>query len=96
MLMITENRNESVLVFKLAGMLASDWVVEFDKCWRNATSSFSAAAVTVDLSEVTYVDETGRDLLSEMVKTGAELIARDLLMKSIVEEIRRQASQPVA
>jgi anti-anti-sigma regulatory factor len=92
MLMITEQHNDDALAFKLAGTLAGDWAVEFMQCWRNATRSSRVSTVTVDLTEVTYVDDIGRDLLRSMMMEGAELIARDVMMKSIVEEITNEAS----
>jgi anti-anti-sigma regulatory factor len=89
MLMITEERNGDGLAFKLAGTLAGEWAMEFNRCWRSRTGSSKASRITVDLTEVTYVDEIGKELLGLMVKEGAELIARDILMKSVVEEVAR-------
>lgn len=88
MLMITEHHNANALTFKLAGALAGDWAIEFERCWRSATSSLKASCSRVDLTEVTFVDEIGKDLLGLLMKEGAELIAHDILMKSIVEEVR--------
>src|SRR5262249_8981270 len=36
MLMITEQLNNDVLIFKLAGALAGDWALEFHRCWVTA------------------------------------------------------------
>ena len=90
--MITEQANSDELVFKLAGVLAGDWAVEFERCWREATNRSSALRVSVDLTEVTYVDHTGKELLGLMLKDGVTLVARDILMKSIVEEIANENS----
>lgn len=84
MLMITEERNGDVLIFKLAGALAGDWAIEFKRCWSNATGSAEASHMIVDLAEVTFVDEEGKELLGLMMREGAELIASDILMKSRV------------
>lgn len=92
MLMITEQRNEDVLIFMLAGALAGDWVIEFNRCRRNATDSSNAPRIVVDLTEVTFVDDLGREVLGQMMNEGAELIARDVLMKSIVDEIAMESS----
>jgi anti-anti-sigma regulatory factor len=92
MLMITEQRNVDALIFLLAGVLAGDWAAEFNRCWRNATRASTASRVIVDLTEVTFVDDLGRKALSLVMKEGAELIARDVLMKSIVEEITAESS----
>lgn len=92
MLMITEQHDADTLTFVLAGKLAEAWAVEFRKCWRNAMSSSKAKRIIVDLSEVTFVDEGGKELLSLMTWKGAELIARGVLMKSIVEEVSSRSS----
>jgi hypothetical protein len=87
MLMITEERNSDVLTFKLAGTLAGDWALEFKRCWQIAAHSQEASRIIVELTEVTFVDEEGKDLLSRMIKEGAEVIASDIMVKSIVDEI---------
>ena len=96
MLMITEQRKANTLTFKLAGALAGDWAIEFKRCWRNAVMASSAPHIIVDLSEVTFVDEFGKETLGLMANEGAELIARDVLMKSIVEEIAMESLVPVS
>ena len=92
MLMITEQQNADSLTFKLAGALAGEWSTVLERCWCEATSLSKASCFIVDLTEVTFVDEIGKELLSLMMKQGAELIARDILMKSIVEEITKESS----
>ena len=89
--MITEQRNADVLTFTLAGALAGDWATELDRCWQDATA-LEASHIIVDLTEVTFVDEEGKELLSQMMQAGAELIASDILMRSIVEEIAKETS----
>jgi anti-anti-sigma regulatory factor len=92
MLMITEQLNSDVLIFKLAGALAGDWALEFQRCWMTAADSAGAAKIIVDLSNVTFVDQVGRKLLSLAMKQGTELLASDILIKSIVEEIAKESS----
>jgi anti-anti-sigma regulatory factor len=90
--MIIEQRNPSGLSFKLAGALAGDWAIELERCWREAADSPTRSRVIVDLTEVTFVDDIGKDLLKSMTREGVELVARDILMKSIVEDIARDFS----
>ena len=92
MLMITEQRDANTFTFKLEGTLAGDWAIEFKRCWRNATGSSKASRIVVDLAGVTFVDDFGKEILGLMMKEGAELISRDILMNSIVEEIARESS----
>jgi len=92
MLMITEKRKADALTFTLAGALAGDWATEFNRCWRTGTSSSKARRIVVDLTEVTFVDDLGREVLGQIMNEGAELIARDILMKGIVEELAKESS----
>jgi len=92
MLMITEQRKDDVLIFNLAGALAGDWAVEFNRCRHNATIALQASHIIVDLTEVTFVDETGKEVLCSMMSEGAELKASGILMRSIVEEIAKETS----
>jgi len=92
MLMITQQSNADNVTFKLEGTLAGDWAVEFERCWRSVRASSRVARIVVDLAGVTFVDDTGKELLGLIMKEGAELISRDILMNSIVEEIARESS----
>lgn len=87
MLRIIEQENDRSLSFKLAGKLVRDWAPELERCWRQAMAGRQLAAVNVDLTEVTFVDDVGKRLLATMAKAGVELIAADLLMSALVEQI---------
>ena len=92
MLMITEQRNTGALTFRLAGALAGDWAAELERCWRDAAIPPEPQRMVVDLTEVVFVDESGRAVLTLMAEAGAELIAGDILMKSIVDEIANRTT----
>jgi anti-anti-sigma regulatory factor len=91
--MITEQRDDDKVAFTLTGALAGDWAAEFSQCWQSAVSSPRASQVTVDLTEVTFIDERGKQLLGSMMMQGARLIARDIFMQSVVEEIAKSLPQ---
>ena len=60
---------------------------ELEGCWRQATAAQPPPRVLVELTDVSYVDEGGGRLLRLMAEAGVELIAKDVLMKALVEEI---------
>jgi hypothetical protein len=62
-------------------------VKELERCWRRETATPSPPRILVELRDVGYVDEAGRELLGLMTQAGAELIAVGLMMKAIVKEI---------
>jgi hypothetical protein len=61
--------------WSLHGRLAGPWVDELRSCWKQARDRAPLAHATVDLKEVTFIDESGENLLAEMRSAGAELIA---------------------
>lgn len=73
--------------FKLAGALAGEDVTELEQCWSAASSTVADRAFVVDLSELSAVDEPGRELLSRWHKHGAEFIATSVWSRSLVESI---------
>ena len=85
--MITEQGDESSLTFKLAGKLAGEWTSELERCWNNAVSLLQPNLIRVELAEVTYVDDAGKRLLMQMAAAGAALVAADVVMKALVEQI---------
>ena len=87
MLKITTRTDPTGTSFELEGRLAGPWVQELEGCWREATNSKRSVRVLV--CGVTFIDDKGRDLLVEMYRRGAELVADGCMNKAIVEEITR-------
>jgi anti-anti-sigma regulatory factor len=90
MLRITEQRDEHSLTFKLAGRLAGEWTPELQRCWQQAVAAHPHSAVTLDLAEVTFVDDAGKQLLTAMAAARVELIAADIQMRALVEQIAQR------
>ena len=89
MLRIIEQQEGHSLTFRLAGKLVRDWTPELEHCWRRAAETHSHGEFYVDLTEMTFVDEAGKRLLAAMANAGVQLIAADVLMKALVEQIAR-------
>jgi hypothetical protein len=87
MLRITIHNDTAVTSFILEGTLTGEWVKELERCWRHQAARPAAPRILVELRDVGFVDEEGRDLLRLMAQAGSELVAVDLVMKAIVEEI---------
>jgi hypothetical protein len=62
--------------WSLHGRLAGPWVDELRSCWKYARDRVPLARATVDLKEVTFIDQAGEALLAEMRSAGAELVAK--------------------
>jgi anti-anti-sigma regulatory factor len=87
MLKITIQRDERQTSFELEGRLAGPWVGELATCWRSSTG---ARQLRVNLKAVTFIDEAGRNLLSEMHRQGVTIEGKGCMTASIIEEILRE------
>jgi len=71
----------------IEGRLAGACVGELEKCWRRAIAGELPVPAVVDLTDVSFIDSQGKQLLSQMHEHGIKLIANGLLSKLFVEEI---------
>jgi len=69
------------------GKLAGASVGELEKCWHETTCSTPPESILVDLSGVTFFDQTGKQLLKDIRKQGSDFAASGLLSKCLLQEI---------
>lgn len=69
------------------GRLAGPCVGELEKCWRRAVAGELPLPAVIDLTDVSFIDAHGKQLLSQMHEQGIKLIANGLMSKLLVEEI---------
>ena len=94
MLRITTEENGRLTRFRLEGKLKGDWVRELERCWSTSRNGHTEIQFFVELSNVDFVDEVGRALLSRMASQGARLEAHNnLLSASLVDEIVHSPAQ---
>jgi len=89
MMRVTSYKENGSTVLKVEGELVGVPVIELKRSWREAVRSDTDHKIRLDLSEVTYVDDVGKTLMAIMHRAGVELVAADVLMKSVVEEIKQ-------
>jgi len=97
MLRITVNRQMQGVGVVVEGRLRGPWVEELKKCLealRAEVRGRGDVGLSVDLSGVMFMDESGRELLRTLYHDGVELEARGLL-GSILDEIAFQESGPI-
>lgn len=87
MLKITTRIDPTETILELEGNLAGPWVRELEGCWQETAKS--QRSVKVLICGVTFIDDKGRDLLIEMHRHGAELVAEGCMNKAIVDDIVR-------
>jgi len=87
MLKITTDNAGEITVLKLEGKLSGEWVNELLDCWQQTLLSGKRRSIRVDLTGVSWVSDEGKALLVVMFRSGAELLAANLLMAGVVAEI---------
>ena len=97
MLRIDIHQGKKVTNLILAGKLMGPWVTELERCWNTLISTgpgnslLPIRPVVVDLSEVTFIDEQGKQLVAQMCQSGAGLIGIGLIAGFICQEIEEEA-----
>jgi hypothetical protein len=81
--------------WSLCGHLAGPWVDELRSCWREAHERAPRARTVVDLSDVTFIDEAGERLLSEMHSAGTEFIAAGVENKHVLASLKEEGKRPL-
>ncbi len=87
MLRLTICETADRMVLRLEGKLVGPWTSVVERCWRDAAAR-TAKMIVIDLNAVSFIDDFGKTLLSEMHEGGALLQARAPLNAYIVEQIR--------
>ena len=81
MLRITTIRTGEGITIRLEGRLVGPWVDEFVRVLLEC----GKATITVDLSDTTFADGRGRQVLAEARARGAHFITAGPLMEALVE-----------
>jgi hypothetical protein len=85
----TEMLDEEVLLV-LQGSLSGPWVAEAERAWHRATLDRQPVKIRVDLSEVTFVSDEGKQLLERICASGTEIVSFDLLTKALADELSQK------
>ena len=91
MLKITLSNTSTGTTFVLSGRLAGPWVDELRTCWVKQEID-QPAPCHVDLREVTFIDEAGATLLSQMQRKGVTIEATGCLTRALVQRLDKVVS----
>ena len=74
---------------KFEGKMVGPWVAECRQAWTALRSSLSAKRLALDLCGVTFVDDSGLELLHEIYRaTHAEIITNSPLTRHFAEQAK--------
>lgn len=86
MVRITAEKHKDRIVWRAEGSLRGPWVDELEKLWQTARDC--GKHLSLNLEDVSYVDDAAVGLLTRMFQDGTELLATGPYMTAIVQEIR--------
>ena len=92
MLRITITDEPEVQRWILQGRLSGPWVAQLKSIWEKSHGLNGNRKCVVDVSDVTFVDLDGEQVLAKMMRDGAEFLATGVYTKHVLEmlEKRRQ------
>jgi hypothetical protein len=82
----TEMLDDEVLLV-LEGSLSGPWVAEVERAWHGATLDRQPGKIRIDLSDVIFVSDEGKQLLERICASGAEIFSSDLLTQALADEL---------
>jgi hypothetical protein len=87
MLRITSSADDITQRWTLCGQLAGPWVGELKEEWAFRRRQAPGLRPVIDLSDVTFIDESGEALLREMQRQHVEFVARGVETRHILENL---------
>jgi len=88
MLRITIAETATEQKWTLEGRLVQPWVGELKTCWKNRHRSQNGRTCVVDLSGVTFIDNSGLRFLRAMSKEGTQFMATGIYTKHVLEQLK--------
>ena len=95
MLRINFAQTEGGQRWTLCGQLMGPWVEELHDCWIRLREVAKGSRSIVDLRDVTFVDEGGEKLLSEMRSSGVEFVAAGVETRHLLENLKEEQERPL-
>jgi anti-anti-sigma regulatory factor len=88
MLKITITETTAERRWIVQGRLVGPWVSELRTTWKKAHRAHDERACIIDLNDVTFIDKSGERLLRTISKKGAQLVAKGLYVKHVLEQLQ--------
>lgn len=92
---ITNSGTVTELRWILCGHLAGPWVAELQSNWDEVRDESDGRKCLVDLTDVTFIDERGAQLLLRMRNEGALFTARGVDTRDLLENLNSNETRPL-
>jgi hypothetical protein len=73
--------------FQLSGDLSEDGVRDVEQAWRTVSSTIGQRRFVVDVTDLTGIDDDGRELVQKWHRIGASLVAKSCEAKARTQEL---------
>ena len=93
MLRITIEKKPGKTSLTVEGKLAGPWVSALQQSWKDLRDSSTGESLSINLCGVSFIDATGRALLTEIHHQGGKLVAEGCLNQAIVREIAAKQNE---
>jgi anti-anti-sigma regulatory factor len=90
MLRITIAETLTEQKWTVEGQLVHPWISELSSTWTKTETARRDRKCVVDLTGVTFIDKSGENMLAQLSKQGAELIATGCYTRHVVHNIERK------
>jgi anti-anti-sigma regulatory factor len=84
---VKDEQSRKQLLLEIEGRLAGPWVEELERSWEAERRRTPSEDIVVRLSNVTFIDEPGKELLSKIVQAGAKLEGSGCMVRAIIARI---------
>jgi anti-anti-sigma regulatory factor len=92
-LRISTEQFDEQMVIRLDGRVAGPWATELVRVWTESAATLDRRKTTIDIRNVTYVDEQGKNILRDIYdQTQAELLASTPWTRYLAEEVMRNSA----
>ncbi|HEV2489233.1 MAG TPA: TolC family protein [Candidatus Acidoferrales bacterium] len=78
------------------GQIAGPWVGELERAWNDLRPSEGSRTITIELKDVTFIDDTGKLLLRRMAGEGATLRGAGCFTAAILNSILPSNDAPAS
>jgi ABC-type transporter Mla MlaB component len=95
MLRISYSQTQAGQQWRLCGQLAGPWVEELRSVWERTSNTTAGSMAVVDLSDVTFIDESGERLLSEMRSAQVQFVAAGVDTKDLIKNLTSKGERPL-
>jgi RND family efflux transporter MFP subunit len=96
MLKINFSQTAAEEKWNLHGRLSGPWVDEFRACWNVNHRADAGRVCIVDLSEVTFIDKSGEQLLRTLAEDGAQFTASGTYIRHVIENLSARSKHSIS